>query len=413
MNKTPEEMYAERLKRVKDAVELKVPDRVPVVPFFQFFPMFHAGHTVKDVMYDFSKACKASKDAILEFDPDMYISPLAYPGKALEILKYNLLKWPGYGVKDDKSYQFVEDEYMRSDDYDHFFDDSSDFMFRKYLPRVCGALEPLRTTTSAHDATWLGLFNYVAMFGQPEVIKALEALTKAGQEFLSWFGSTGKFDVEMKELGYPNMVGGFAFAPLDVIGDTMRGTTGVMLDMYRCPEKLIKAVDKVTPWTIETAINSSKATGNPVVMFALHKGADSFMSPEQYEKFYWPSLRKVMLALIDEGLIPLIYCEGEYTSRLEYLADVPKGKVIYHFESVDIHKAKEVLGGIACLTGNVPNNLLYTGTPADVEDYCRKLIDVWGKDGGFILDAAAVIDEAKPENIKAMIDFTKEYGVYK
>ncbi|MDR9756630.1 MAG: uroporphyrinogen decarboxylase family protein [Thermoanaerobacterales bacterium] len=124
-------------------------------------------------------------------------------------------------------------------------------------------------------------------------------------------------------------------------------------------------------------------------------------------------MKKVMLALIDEGLVPFIYSEGEYTTRLELLADVPKGKVIYHFERVDIYKAKEILGGIACLTGNVPNNLLYTGTPEDVKDYCRELIDVWGKGGGFILDAAAVIDEAKAENIKAMIDFTKEYGVYK
>lgn len=413
MKQRPEELYAERVKRFKDTVELKVPDRVMVAPLFQFFPVFHAGFTVKDVMYDFSKAYKAGKETILEFDPDMCIGPLAYPGKALELLKYKLLKWPGHGVKDDKSYQFVEDEYMRSDDYDHFLDDPSDFMFRKYLPRVCGALEPLTMTTSAHDATWLGLFSYVAMFGQPGVINALEALTKAGQEFLAWYGSLGKFNMEMKELGYPNMVGGFAFAPFDVIGDTMRGTTGIMLDMYRQPDKLLKAIEKVTPWTIETAINSAKAAGNPVVMFALHKGADGFLSPEQYETFYWPSLKKVMLALIDEGLVPFIYSEGEYTTRLELLADVPKGKVIYHFERVDIYKAKEILGGIACLTGNVPNNLLYTGTPEDVKDYCRELIDVWGKGGGFILDAAAVIDEAKPENIKAMIDFSKEYGVYK
>ena len=222
MRKQPEELYAERVKRFKDTIELKETDRVVVAPLFQFFPVFHAGYTVKDVMYDFSKAYNAAKETILEFDPDMCIGPLAYPGKALELLKYKLLKWPGHGVKDDKSYQFVEDEYMRSDDYDHFLDDPSDFMFRKYLPRVCGALEPLTMTTSAHDATWLGLFSYVAMFGQPGVINALEALTKAGQEFLAWYGSLGKFNMEMKELGYPNMVGGFAFAPFDVIGDTMR-----------------------------------------------------------------------------------------------------------------------------------------------------------------------------------------------
>jgi uroporphyrinogen-III decarboxylase len=48
----------------------------------------------------------------------------------------------------------------------------------------------------------------------------------------------------------------------------------------------------------------------------------------------------------------------------------------------------------------------------EVKDYCKKLIDVVGRDGGFIMDAGAIIDEAKPENIKAMTDFTKKYGVY-
>ena len=62
--------------------------------------------------------------------------------------------------------------------------------------------------------------------------------------------------------------------------------------------------------------------------------------------------------------------------------------------------------------GNVPNVMLLSGTPDDVRAYCKKLIDVVGKDGGFIMDAAVMLDEAKPENLKAMIDFTKEYGIY-
>ena len=41
------------------------------------------------------------------------------------------------------------------------------------------------------------------------------------------------------------------------------------------------------------------------------------------------------------------------------------------------------------------------------------MFDTVGKDGGFIMDAAVMLDEAKPENLKAMIDFTQEYGVYK
>ena len=75
-------------------------------------------------------------------------------------------------------------------------------------------------------------------------------------------------------------------------------------------------------------------------------------------------------------------------------------------------RAKEILGRTACIVGNVPLSLLNTGTVDEVREYCKNLIDVAGKDGGFILASGGVIDKAKPENVRTMIDFTREYGVY-
>jgi len=49
-------------------------------------------------------------------------------------------------------------------------------------------------------------------------------------------------------------------------------------------------------------------------------------------------------------------------------------------------------------------------TPEDVRTYCKKLIDVCAVDGGYIMDASSPLAEAKPENIQAMYDFTREYG---
>ena len=163
---------------------------------------------------------------------------------------------------------------------------------------------------------------------------------------------------------------------------------------------------------VRMGADMSKRMGKPVVMFMLHKGAENFMSPEHYETFYWPTLRKVMMGLIDEGLVPMPLFEGEYTSRLEIIADIPKGKAIYWFEDVDMAKAKEVLGDTVCIRGNVPGSLLYAGTVQQVKDYVKMLIDVVGKDGGLIVDSGIWFDEARHENVKAMVDYTKEYGVY-
>ncbi len=56
--------------------------------------------------------------------------------------------------------------------------------------------------------------------------------------------------------------------------------------------------------------------------------------------------------------------------------------------------------------------LLMAGTPDEVKAHCKKLIDGVGRDGGYILDACSGLDDAKPENVKAMFEAVREYGVY-
>jgi uroporphyrinogen-III decarboxylase len=144
------------------------------------------------------------------------------------------------------------------------------------------------------------------------------------------------------------------------------------------------------------------------VFMPLHRGAHGFMSLKQFESFYWPFLKRVTLALIDAGYTPDLFFEGNYTSRLEYIAELPKGKAIARFDQVDMKKAKEILGGNVCISGNMPVSVLQVGTPDDVKKICKELIDTVGKDGGYIMGPASALDEVNPVNLKTMIEFTKE-----
>ena len=416
MTKTPEELFKERSKRVEDAVQLKLPDRVPVAPNFGFFYAKYAGITCQEAHYDYDKWSMAVKKTVIDFQPDMYTSPrftVLSPGPLLETVDFKQIKWPGHGVSPNHSFQFVEGEYMKAEEYDAFLEDPSDYIIRIYMPRIYGALEPfkmlppLRSMMVGYAAVRLA-----AELARPEIITALETLSKARAESMRWRSIMDSLREELTELGFPSGSESIAVAPYDVIGDFLRGTRGVMLDMYRRPDKLIEATEKILPMQLQTGVFIAKRSGNPRVFIPLHKGADGFMSLEQFKTFYWPTLHKLITGLIDEGLTPWLFIEGDYTSRLEIIRDIPKGKAMYHFELTDIFKAKEVLGDVVCIRGGVPSSLLCTGTPQEVKDYCKKLIDVVGRGGGFIMDAGAVIDEEKPENIKAMVDFTKEYGVY-
>jgi uroporphyrinogen-III decarboxylase len=186
-----------------------------------------------------------------------------------------------------------------------------------------------------------------------------------------------------------------------------------MLDMYKRPEKLQEAMERVTPIIIDRTVKAAKLSESPVVIFTLHKGPGGFMSNKQFETFYWPSLKKVMLGLIKEGLVPMPFAEGDYMPRLDIIKDMPRGTVIWYFEVVDMAKAKEVVGKSACIAGNLPASVVCTGTRQEVKEWCRRLIETCAPGGGYILAGGAAIDKGDPDNLRAMTEAAKEYGTYR
>jgi hypothetical protein len=408
--------YKASITRIKDAIQMKkLPDRVPVTILPSMFPYFYGGITVEEAMYDYDKCTAAFKKFILDFEPDMHIgASVAGPGKFYEILDYKLYAWPGHGVAPEHSYQCLEGEYMKADEYDALMQDPSNFWRSVYMPRIFGALEGFRMLNPLPTIMEMyGLGIFLLQYGLPPVQAAYKALLGAGDEALKWIGAMGSIDGELATLGYPTILGGFTKAPFDVIGDTLRGTQGIMLDIYRRPDKLLAAMETLTPLLIKMGVSLAQQTGNPIVFMPLHKGADGFLSDEQFKKFYWPTFRQVMMGLISEGCIPFPALEGHWDSRLKVIQDVPKGKTAWMVDQSDMVTAKQTLGKNACLIGNVSSSMLSLGTPQEVKDYVKKLIDTVGQGGGFIVSNGAFFDQAKPENVKAMVDFTKEYGVYK
>jgi hypothetical protein len=404
--------YRERATRIKDAIQLRIPDRVPVIPLVGFFPAYYAGITPQEAMYDYDKACQAYEKYTFDFAPDAHRGPYGL-GQVYDIIDYKLFVWPGHGTGVNMPFQCVEGEYMKAHEYDALIQDPSDFWMRVYLPRIIGALEPFSKLSPFHRVIEIGgVGSLVLRYGRPEIRAAFEALFQAGEEAMKWREALITSHKKVMAAGFPILGGGRCRAPFDVLGDTLRGTRGIMLDVYRQPDKLIEAMERLTPLMIEMGVSGARSAANPLVLIPLHKGADGFMSDEQFKMFYWPTFRKVMLGLIEEGCIPLPFAEGSYNSRLEVIRDLPKGRVVWIFDTTNMARAKEILGDRACIYGNVPGAILCTGTTDDVKAYCKQLIDVAGKGGGFILSSGAILDTAKPENVLAMIEFTKEYGVY-
>ena len=414
MGKTPEELYKEREQRVTDAIALKKPDRVPIVLETSYFPAKYTGANFDVAWNDYERWLEITKKTIEDFQPDMVHTSPYTPGSVFETLDMRTLKWPGHGLAPEVSHQYVEEEYMKAEEYDLLINDPSDFLLRVIVPRSYGAMEPLDTLPPL--ALLLighyGIAVLAELLATPPISGAMETLLKVGRDMAGLRPKLRAFNGEIEGLGFPQYATPSLHAPFDVISDRFRGMKGSMLDMYRRPDKLLAAIDRLLPIQVGAGRIMAKTGGNTRVFMPLHRGSAGFMSDRQFETFYWPTLKKLILSLIDAGLTPCVFFEGDYTSRLRYLLELPKGKVLAQLDTTDIFKAKEVLKDHLCIRGNVPSSLLQVGTAQEVKDYCRKLIDEVGAGGGFIMSPRSSIDEVKPENLMAMVEFTKEYGPY-
>jgi uroporphyrinogen-III decarboxylase len=411
MDKSAEQAHREREQRLIDAVQLKTPDRVPISIGLNYFPAKFTGTTTWAAFYDFPSWKQTYIKAAQNYEADRFLVVISQSGNVLDALDAQQFRWPGHGVSRYHTHQFVEGEYMKEDEYDLFLNDTSDFLIRCYLPRIYGIMRPAGKLPPLNMVITALPFHNLAT---PEFADMLEKLTQIAKTAVQWQTETASLARELTELGYfcrqPPILAG---APFDVISDFLRGMRGTMLDMYRRPEKLLQACEMMCRIQLERIAQLPQSTEFSPTFMPLHRGAHGFMSLKQFATFYWPFLKKVTLALIDKGYTPDLFFEGNYTSRLEYIAELPKGKAIARFDQCDMARAKEILGKTVCISGNVPVSALQVGTVDDVKNECKQLIDVVGKDGGYILGPASALDEVKPENLKAMIDFTKEYGQYR
>ena len=409
-----EKSYQDRVNRFIRAFQLEKPDRVPCILPVSNYPAYYGGSDLRTVMYDYDELKRTWRKYLHDFpDSDTFFGPGMVPsGKALEAVDYKLYRWPGHGISGDTtSYQCVEGEYMKADEYDDLLKDPSNFWLRTYLPRVFGAFEPLRNIPPFTTIEEIAIMSFVA-YGRPDVQAAFQALLEAGRESMKWVATVMEISMEAMQLGFPSVMAGLAKAPFDTLGDTLRGTQAIMMDMFQRPDKLHAAMEKISSLTIDAALGNVSPAGPPIVMMPLHKGADGFMSRKHYETFYWPTFKKVIMAIVNEGILPILFAEGSYDQRLDIISELPKGAVAWWFDQTNMADAKKVLGDRACLIGNVPTSLLMTGTPQEVKDYCRKLIETCAPGGGYILSGGANIDKGDPDNLRAMMEAVNEYGTY-
>ena len=408
--------YLARLKRVNDAVELRQPDRIPILLAPGYLMAEMGGITRQELHDNPVKAQEILEKLALHFKPDMISGIMGNPAVS-KIMGDRMTKWPGYGLGPDGSFQFDEKEFMKADEYDDFLHDPSDYAVRTYLPRAFEALEGFKLLPQL--SMWLfGYYNLssLASLNTPPLLEAFKKIQEACKTLTTAMPAVIESFKRMEDLGFPPpsfMAGSLVEAPFDFMSDTLRGMRGIFLDMMRQPEKLLAAEEKAKRILIRHAVGNAKITGIYKTGIPLHRGSDGFMSIPQFEKFYWSQFRDMVMELIDEGFTIFIFFEGLWDKRLDYLRAFPRGKVTGLFQSSDIFRVKEVLGDTMCIMGGMPVSMLKGSSPAQIKEYTHKLCEQVGKGGGYVMATGTLeLEGCNPELVKTWVDATKEYGVY-
>ena len=414
---TSEKIFAERMRRLQDVSQLKQPDRIPIVFPAGYFIAEMGGITKQELLENPEKAQALKEKLALEFQPDAVAGPFPSDPRPHMALGDRMALFPGHGVSPNSEFQFAEAEFMKAEDYDKFLENPSDWAIRTYLPRAYGQLEGFAMLPPL-GMFLAGSYNVLSLgaYTLPPIMAAFQAFAKAIEASAAVVQRTMKNNQRMAALGFIPALMQSPIAPLapyDFMANTLRGMKGIMMDMYKQPEKLLAAEEKVSRIQLEAAINFSRATGVKTCSIFLHRGSDGFMSIPQFEKFYWPQLKNMVLTLVDNGITPFLFYEGSWDTRLKYLTELPKGKTIGGFQNSDIFKVKEVVGDTMCILGGMPNSLLVSGTVEEIREHTRKLCRIVGKGGGYIMcTTVGEMSGCKPELVKAWVDATREYGVY-
>ena len=393
-----EQLYQERLARYVTAMRNEKPDRVPIRPFVAEFTAKYAGYTCQEVVHDYPKAFDAAVKCAHDFDWDAVVPNMVYVwtglAQAAGLRYYGI---PGIGMPHDVGFNYIEPaeeaSFMRADEYDALIDDPTGFLYNVWLPRVS---------------------TEVCKIGEPSTYRNNVALVKTAMAMLSYFYAFGpQIDRLRTECGTVSAISGIFKAPFDILADKLRGYIGLTMDMHTQPKKVLQACEALIPHLCHVGLTTADPKKLVPIGFWMHRGCVPFINPKQFDSHYWPTLKPIIEEFWKAGHQTLFYAEGAWDYHYHNFAELPDRSIVFHADRGDIFKAHATFGHKFCLSGGVPNVLLSYGKPDEVRAHCRMLLDGVAKDGGYILDASAIMqNDTSVENLRVMTECVREFGVY-
>ncbi|EGO62520.1 uroporphyrinogen decarboxylase [Acetonema longum DSM 6540] len=185
-------------------------------------------------------------------------------------------------------------------------------------------------------------------------------------------------------------------------------------DMFQIVDQLEELLPVVADFFVAAAEKTVAATGINRVFVGGSRSAGQFVAKKYFDRLIWPSFKAFIGNLTAKGIVPILHFDCDWTKNLEYFLELPRGKFVLALDgSTDIFKAKEILHGHCALHGDVPAAYFTVASPSELDEYCKKLIQIAGKGGGFLLACGCCLPmNARRENVETFFQAVEKYGYY-
>ncbi len=367
-------------ERIEAVLALEKPDRVPLSPLLDHWAATYTGLTNARLMQDSQARIRAVLQTAKDFQWDMtYIADTANP-TLLRLGVPQRLLLPGVDLPETSVHQFEEKGFLRAEDYDLL---AADGLF-PFLQAVMERIYPEITLESA-----------------------LRDLSDASQEM-------DEHLLQVQQAGIVPAVGFVLPGPAFEYFCLGRGITQTAMDLRRRLGKMKEAARAFREGILPLALEAVERNGVRRVFIGMSRSSPAFIPPRIFEELVLPDLEFYVDGLTRARIVPWFHFDTDWTRFLPYFRKFPRAACAAEFDGfTDMVKAREILGGIMAIKGDVPSSLLAFGTRDEVLQYCRDLIQKAGRDGGFILSSGCSIPaNARVENVRAMTEAAEAFGRY-
>lgn len=359
-------LMTHRFNRIQRAVNLEKQDRTPVVLEYSGFAAHITGTPMAAFIESPLNATTTMIQAYEMIGPADAINYGSFYPYGLCQLFGAKVKIPGYDLPDNDMWQVVETEVMTVEDYDAIL-----------------------------DVGWEPFFNRFMME---------KILNDADQRLVN--RSRALFDVrqEWARIGVPVLSGGDITSPFDLLCGA-RSLENFFMDLIHIPDKVVLVMDEIVKSLTRKQCRQAKEKGYAMIWVGGWRTAPCMISPQMWNRFVWPYFSRIVNEVVDEGLIPILHLDSDWTRELKRFKELPERKLIMALDGeTDIFEAKTILGDHLCLMGDVPATLLAFGTADEVSAYCRKLINRLGPEGFILHSGCDIPTNATLENVQAMVE---------